>query len=585
MQLYHDSQSTDCRTPIGPVPCDTQVKLRLYGAPRSSVVLLHLSMNDRDRLIPMLKGKNDCHEVVWTAPERPSVCFYYFSVLTRDGQTTWYGNAEDGLGCIGQVCSKKPEPFQITVYSPAYRTPDYLHKGVMYQIFPDRFYRTSIPETAKQDAYVHPNWSDEPLVRVDSAVGDPYCMDFFGGTLKGITDKLDYLQELGVTVLYLNPIFMARSNHRYDTADYDSIDPMLGSLQDFQELCSQARARGIRVLLDGVFSHTGDDSLYFNKYGHWDSLGACQSTQSDYYPWYKFSKYPTEYASWWGFKTLPELDKNNPDYQNFIYGEDGITRKWLRRGASGWRLDVADELSMPFLKGLRAAVKAEKADAALLGEVWEDASHKVSYGQMRCYCDGETLDSVMNYPLRRACIDFLLRKINALQLCRVIRSQQENYAPPFYYSLMNLMGSHDRARIFSVLGEALQRDDERIEGTQPELDEKGLALAKGRFLTFLKILVCLPGIPCIYYGDEVQMQGSADPYCRGTFPWGKEDAIFLNEVKSLLSNRQNPLFCTGHMVVWSEGEDTLVIRRFIEDGKDVFGDAAPNGDQTIRITR
>ncbi len=379
---------------------------------------------------------------------------------------------------------------------------------------------------------------------------------------------------------------MARSNHRYDTADYRQIDPLLGDADDFSALCQAAQAQGIRLVLDGVFSHTGEDSVYFNRVGRFPSLGACQSPQSPYYPWYTFTRYPDRYKCWWNFHTLPEINKNAPSYRRFILGNDGVAREWLRQGAAGWRLDVADELPMDFLRLLRAAVKEENPDALLLGEVWEDASHKEAYGEMRCYCQGDTLDSVMNYPLRAAAIDFLTEKTNAADLCRLIRSQQENYPVPFYYSLMNLAGSHDRPRIINVL---CDQDGEALPPSQRgkmQLTAAEYALGKKRFLQLLRLLCALPGIPCIYYGDEAGMQGGADPFCRGTFPWGREDQELQEQVQALLlQRRQSPALQTGSLQIEALDKNALRIIRRIENGKDVFGQPALNEQIEIVIDR
>ncbi len=585
MRLYHDSRSLDCRAPEGAVCVNTPVRLRLYGADECCKARLIFIVNGKRTEYDMLPIGFGGYEARVNMPQKPSLCWYFFYVENAKGAGVYYGAPHDGLGGVGEESCPEPRAFQITVYDTGYKTPEYLRSGVMYQIFPDRFSRSKMPETQRKDAYVHEQWNERPLVKVDGLSGDNFALDFFGGDLNGIAAHMAELADLGVTVLYLNPIFQARTNHRYDTADYQKIDPFLGSEKDFENLCETARKYSVHVLLDGVFSHTGDDSVYFNKYGRYPSVGACQSVASRYYPWYKFLHYPDDYACWWGFRTLPEVDKNNDDYRRFIMGHDGVAKKWLRSGASGWRLDVADELPMSFLRQLRRSVRDEKKDAALLGEVWEDASHKLAYGETRCYCLGDTLDSVMNYPLRDACISFLLGKSDAGALCRLILSQRENYAPPFYYSLMNLMGSHDRARIISVLGGSLKRDDERGDSREPVLSESQYALGKKRLLTFLQILVSLPGIPCIYYGDECGMQGAADPFCRGTYPWGTEDKKLRNDVKSLLALRRMRVLQTGTLDVRADGPDTIVIKREITSQHDVFGAPAQNEAYEIRIHR
>ena len=586
MNLYHDSRSPECRAPVGAAPCGYPTRLRLFGTENIGRAQLIWMVNGKREYMDMSPAGDDCFEARLHAPDAPAICQYFFYVENRSGAGEYYGNAWDGLGGVGTASGPEPVPYQVTVYDPAYRTPEYLRNGVMYQIFPDRFYRSRMPRSERKDLLLHERWEDTPLRRVESVPDkDNYALDFFGGDLKGIEEKLDTLRELGVTVLYLNPIFRARSNHRYDTGDYEQIDPLLGDEEAFSSLCRAAQQRGMRVMLDGVFSHTGADSRYFNWYGHYGETGACQSKESRYYPWYTFRQWPDDYACWWGITTVPELNKRNEDVREYFLGEDGIVRRWIRQGAAGWRLDVADELPMDYLRRLRKSAKAEREDAVVLGEVWEDASHKVAYGKMRSYCLGDTLDSVMNYPLRSAIIDFIMGRSDAEALCRLIRSQQENYPVPFYYSLMNLLGSHDRPRILSLFCGAVSGDDDHGNGEAIQVSAEALALGRRRLLAAMEIVTALPGIPCVYYGDECGAQGAADPYCRGTYPLGREDKSLREAYRDLLELRRQPVVRTGRLTVRSEGPDVIVIRREISGGHDVFGDPAENATFEARITR
>ncbi len=583
--LYHDSRAPECRAPLGAVPCKRPVRLRLYGTEEMTRVVLIVTVNGERRELDMLRGDPGSYEIRLVMPETPAILHYFFYVENRFGAGEYYGNAWDGLGGVGVTCGPEPIPYQITVYDPAFSAPAYLRTGVMYQIFPDRFRRDRLPVTDRTNCLLHDNWSDRPLKRVMSVrEKDNYALDFFGGTLNGIAEKLDDLRALGVTVLYLNPVFQARTNHRYDTGDYTRIDPMLGTEQDFERLCAKAEEKGIRVILDGVFSHTGTDSVYFNAAGRYPSLGAYQSKKSPYYSWYRFRRWPKDYFSWWGIRSLPELNKDEPSVREFFLGEQGIVRRWLKHGASGWRLDVADELPMSYLRELRLAARAEKPDAAIIGEVWEDASHKVTYGEMRSYCLGDTVDSVMNYPLRSAVLDFMLGRRNAWDVARLIASQQENYAPPFYYSVMNLLGSHDRPRALSLLSGEVYGDEDH-EPISGELSAAALALGKRRLVEGYRLLAALPGIPCVYYGDEAGLRGSADPYCRGTYPWGREDTALQAEIRGVLACRQRPVFQTGRMYVYAENADTVVIVREITGGHDVFGAPQRDDRAEVRVTR
>lgn len=585
MEMFHDSRRPDCRYPGGAVTPGTPVTLRLYIQGMADQVSLRY-WNGSEQLILMRHLGLGAYEATISMPDEPGLVWYDFRARNERGHWMYYGNAKDKLGGIGVIYQDPPPAYQITVYDPAFSPPAFLREGIMYQIFPDRFHRSKMPMSERADRVLHTEWNEPPHITADERSGDNWALDFFGGDLEGIRQKLPYLQDLGITVLYLNPIFKARTNHRYDTGDYMSIDPLLGDTADFSLLCEDADKLGIRVLLDGVFSHTGEDSLYFNRYGNYPSLGAWQSTDSPYYPWYQFRSHPNEYASWWGIPTLPEINKDDPSYRHFILGQQGVARHWLDKGASGWRLDVADELPMDFLRELRQSVRKEKPDGILLGEVWEDASNKTAYGRMRSYVLGDTLDSVMNYPLRDALIRFLTHEIPASQVVRQIRSLQENYPLPFFYSLMNLLGSHDRARLHNLLARRdfahLPNAQRRGQLMEPEL--KGLAAT--RFEKMLQLINAMPGMPSLYYGDEAGMEGAADPFCRGTFPWGQEDRATQQMVKEAFALRKaRPVLTRGHFDLSHEGEDTLVIHRYAKDGLDVFGQPLLDEPYLLRLSR
>ena len=377
--------------------------------------------------------------------EEAAIYKYHFEYDTSWGTSRIY-TVGNGIAAI----QSEGDDWQLTVYDKKFRTPDRFKGGVIYQIFPDRF---AFSGTKKK------NVPTDRVLRTDRD-GDPYWMptsdgkvlnnDYFGGDLKGIEKKLGYLKDLGVTCIYLNPIFEAQSNHRYDTADYENIDSLLGTEKDFSSLCKEADKLGIKIILDGVFNHTGDDSKYFNRYGRYPDLGAYQSPDSPYYNWYKFNNWPDDYESWWGIKILPEVNEDNPDFIEYITGKNGIARKWLRLGASGWRLDVADELPDEFLDKFRKAVKEEKNDALVLGEVWEDASNKSSYGKLRRYLLGEQLDSVMNYPFANAVIDFI-RNASAELFASRVMNITENYPKEVLDVLMNHLSTHDTMRAITAL--------------------------------------------------------------------------------------------------------------------------------------
>ena len=330
--------------------------------------------------LPAVGERGDLFAGTFTAPAEPDLVWYAFRFTRADGSSVCFGRG-------GYASRDAVQRWQLTVYDGSFVTPEWFGSGITYQIFPDRFCRLSVPDPRGMvgDRIVHENWSDQPFYRPDEN-GQITNRDFFGGSLRGILSKLDYLAELSVTTLYLCPIFEADSNHRYNTADYMAIDPMLGTEEDLRELCAEAKKRGMHVMLDGVFNHTGSNSRYFNAQGYYPQLGAAQSQSSPFYPWYHFTSWPYEYDAWWGVHTLPAVNENNPDYRRFIItGEDSVIRHWMRCGADAWRLDVADELPDDFIASIRSVMTEENPDSFLLGEVWEDGSNKIAYSRRRRY--------------------------------------------------------------------------------------------------------------------------------------------------------------------------------------------------------
>lgn len=450
---------------------------------------------------------------------------YFYNFHFENGENISCGEFE--LGFVSN--NRQPQPFLLTVYSQTYQTPEWFKGGIMYQIFPDRFCKEGTMTDI--DGRIKREWGDLPYFHFNEE-GKVLNNDFFGGNFKGIESKLDYLKDLGVTILYLNPVFEATSNHRYDTSDYKKIDPFLGDENDFKNLVAAAKSKGIRIILDGVFNHTGDNSVYFNKYGKYSSLGAYQSKQSPYYSWYRFEEFPDKYASWWGIDTLPEVNENSEEYQNFIFGSDGVLKKWLNFDIGGYRLDVADELPDFFLKKLRKSVKESNKNAIIIGEVWEDASNKIAYSQRREYLQGLELDSVMNYPLKDAIITYI-QTGNAQRLLSTIRALINHYPKKTLDCLMNILGTHDTPRILTVLGGIYCKNKEEMALETAYLDEdsKKIAIEKLKMAAVLQYM--LPGVPCIYYGDENGMEGHIDPFCRQCFQWNALNDDLISFYKKL----------------------------------------------------
>ena len=518
MSTYFDSRDPACKSPFGAVPCGTEVSFAVFCTDEENIVsgALHVTEEfaGREQTVPLtLSG--GAWRCVYAAPRRPELAWYRFSLRRRSGETVTLAQR------------------QLTVYEEYGAAPDWFGRGVSYQIFPDRFCRSRVPDPAGLvgDRTVHENWQDTPEFRPDER-GEIRNRDFFGGDLAGIISKLDYLKSLGVTTLYLNPIFEAASNHRYNTADYMAIDPMLGTAEDFRALCREAHARGMRVLLDGVFNHTGSASRYFNADGFYPELGAAQSKDSPYYNWYHFTHWPDSYDAWWGIKTLPAVEENQASYRDFIIrSEDSVVRHWLRCGADGWRLDVADELPDDFIAELRQAMDAEKPDCLLLGEVWEDGSNKIAYDQRRKYLLGRETHGLMNYPFRTAALDWLCGG-DAAAFRENMEQLRENYPSPAFYSAMNFLSTHDTPRILTLLGGEPTPAD-KAERAAAQLSPAGRELARRRLMLGALLLYTFPGSPTVYYGDEAGMEGYEDPLNRRAFPWGAEDEELLRWYRKL----------------------------------------------------
>ncbi|MCL1849299.1 MAG: glycoside hydrolase family 13 protein [Clostridiales bacterium] len=481
-----------------------------------------------------IAGIDDLFHAQITVPGT-GLYWYWFKIETGDG---FFIIDREGPRDESQ------SPYQLTVYDQDLTTPDWIKGGVMYHIFVDRFARGGEGDKArKAGSILREDWGGTPSFLPDKE-GFVRNNDFFGGDLEGVIRKLPYLESQGVTCLYLSPIFEADSNHKYDTGDYHRIDPGFGDEATLTRLCKEAESKGIRIVLDGVFSHVGVDSVYFNQYGHYDSLGAYQSVDSPYYNWFTFKEWPVDYESWWGILLLPAINKQEPSYQAFISGEGGVVEHWLCCGVKGWRLDVVDELPDAFLDPLCKAVRRKDPDALIIGEVWEDASNKIAYGVRRRYLLGGQLDSVMNYPLKDAIIAFIREK-NADVLADTMEALLHHYPKPVLDALMNLLGTHDTMRILTVLGGGAFPDDKEEMALYRLTDQQR---AKGRQM--LKIASALqftlPGFPCIYYGDEAGMEGGADPFNRVCYPWGEEDRELIAWYQLLASiRRSQPVFREG----------------------------------------
>ena len=491
-------------------------------------------------------------------PQDTGLHHYYFTLISENGRR-YIKRFDASLGGF-----EAGELFQLTVYEKGMTTPEWLKGGIMYQIFPDRFAMYADPENEPvipTDRQLHASWDEMPVWQPNSQ-GVVTNSDYFGGNLKGIKEKLPYLQRLGVSCIYLNPIFEAHENHRYNTACYERIDPIMGTEEDFRELCAAAKEYGIRIILDGVFSHTGADSVYFNKNGRYgEHSGAYRDPESPYRDWYSFIKYPNVYESWWGFISLPNVNENNPHYTEYICGDKGILQKWIEAGAAGWRLDVADELPDEFIDNLRVAVKKMGDDKVIYGEVWEDASNKESYGVRRRYLTGRQLDSVMNYPFKECILNYI-KYADPKPFVDGIMTIVEHYPKPCVDILMNFLSTHDTERAITRLaGQDIGWNDRSWQSRTFLSDQEyvyGVALLKcAMVLQFF-----LPGRPCIYYGDEAGQEGYKDPFNRRTYPWGHEDnniIAFAEELGKI--RRESEAFAKGTIKFIEVTPETCIFRR------------------------
>lgn len=527
--MNFNSRKIECKSPYGAVKCGEKLSLHFPIASWVSVdkLFVFIRLGDVSTPVEMRFEKSENGFSVYTADyvfDAAGIYYYRFEMRNRDG-VWYYGRGENGES----VCGENLPEWQLTVYKSTYKTPDFAKGNIIYHIFVDRFNRADGVKT-KRKYRLHESFSESP--EVVSADGKYYADDFFGGNFNGIREKLDYLEELGVGIIYLSPIFKAYSNHRYDTGDYLKVDELLGTEDDFKRLLDAAHEKGMKIILDGVFNHSGADSLYFNKFGTYDSLGAYQSKSSPYYDWYYFKKFPDEYACWWGCDNVPDLNKSNKDYRALVFGKNGVVEKWQKLGADGWRLDVVDELPIDFVNLLIKKIKSVNQDALVIGEVWEDASTKVSYGELRPYLLGDQLDGTMNYPFMNAIIAYV-RDGDEKFFKDTVQSILENYPKETVYCLMNSLGTHDTVRIINALSDVRAHGWSKTHKLGYKLPDSEYEKAKKKLYLASVLQFTLPGIPSIFYGDEAGLQGFDDPINRRPYPWGSEDKEILAHYKKL----------------------------------------------------
>lgn len=513
MKVTYDSWQKQYKTPFGAIQANTLVTWAItIDQPVQEADLWLTKLNEDPVAYPM--NYNDETQKYETQVRVGSSGLYnYYFAIKQNNQMFYVDQGLFGQGRLRQD-DHNLKQYQLICYERKVPQVDWYDQGVVYQIFPDRFANGNpYGEVTgrKKNSFLYATEEDTPYY-VKNSRGEITRWDFFGGNLAGIRKKLPYLKKLGVNTIYLNPIFLATSNHRYDTVDYMKIDPMLGDEDDLRGLIHDLHQNGMHLLLDGVFNHVGQESIYFQE--------AIKDKSSHYYSWFNFIDYPEEYQSWWGVSSLPEVNKSNPEYQDFIYGDHGVLAKWMKDQVDGWRLDVADELPMDFLRNIRNRLMKENCQV-MIGEVWGDASDKFVNSEYRPYTFGDNLTGVMNYPVRNFIVGLLTSENNdaEIALMNKLALLVEHYPTNFLRNCLNNIGTHDTVRIKTAL----------------QNDEKLVLLAFG-------LMFMLPGVPCIYYGDEAGLIGDKDPDNRRFFPWGRESRSLIAQVSKWINVRkQNPV--------------------------------------------
>ncbi len=632
-KVIHDTWSTAYRVPFEAVEAGTPATLTLEtGAGQVDSVGLVLrkaaiSAKGGDEynpdfseaegatreVLPLARVASREGKDIWSLTFTPKESGIYGYTFLLNGVMEYGDDARPGH--TGVVKLRGAKPFQLTVYESGYHTPDWAKEAICYQIFPDRFYNgdpanDNARATARGSQPIqHRQWSELPANHSKTPEADTdlwECNDFFGGDLAGIEKKLDYLKDMGFTAIYVNPLSAASSNHRYDARDYGSIDPILGTQEDFAALVTAMDKRGMRLIMDGVFNHVGDDSIYFDRYGKYESVGAYEYWSRIYdkvnagmaleeakakaraelqaegqkfspYGWENWFEIKNErakdsmgkkyaYHDWQGYDSLvPFRDSDYPAFGQgrgtsslgdyLLYGngtEKGVLPKWFDDGLSGWRLDVAKEVPPDFWKNVRKELKTiptrQGGEPLLLGEIWQDGSQ---------FLTGDTFDSVMNYKLSFAIGDLFLLRGDAKAADEELTILRQNYPKEAFFDLMNIVDSHDTVRAIYKFGGGAEAT------AQPTKKDFDYGLGKARLKLAVAFLMGYPGMPTIYYGDEAGLYGSSDPDDRRTYPWGQEDRELLSFYKKAIAarNEHKALFAHGDVKTLEAQGDVYAFER------------------------
>lgn len=608
--LRHDSRDPLYRSPGGAVPAGTPVvirfrtfhddvtgvKARVYSVARAGQEIVPMTRAAADvscYQAELSAERCDFWQVTLPASQGEDNLWYRF-IVTDGTKTAYYADdtaaLDGGLGAASDA--PVDQSWALTLYHPGFTAPAWASSAVVYQVFPDRFRngrKDNDPKTGDAryadpviklpwgvrpegycrnyaDAATNCPWRYETNPPASSpTVEQPRGRDYFGGDLKGLDQQLDYLAGLGITTLYLNPVFDAASNHGYDTQDYTRIDPYFGTAKDWDNLVKHARNRGMRIILDGVFNHMSTDSPFFDRYGHYATVGACESVSSPWRAWFTFTPqangpcagpdgaHTMTYAGWFGFDSIPVINKSLPAVQAyFLTAPDAIATRWLKAGASGWRLDVSGDASFPngYWETFRGVVKTADPNALTISETWQKDSTLLR--MLR----GDRLDTTMDYRFRDAVVGLLApgafdskgfadsgHPITASAFANRLASIREDYPDAAYFSLLNLLDSHDTERLLWTLTPG-------VATTAGKESPAALAAGKSRMRLASLVQFTVGGMPTIYYGDEVGMTGAEDPDDRRTYPWadlgGSPDmAMFAHYQALTAARRENPALTAG----------------------------------------
>ena len=559
---YHNNHLLKYKNPFGAIKEGTKVYLRLDVDRKYKDCLIRLWTPKNKEKIFKMNFKDNYYETEILIDDI-GLNWYLFIIQDFNGKIDFYCSKDGYTSGEGEKLYNFPNnrSYQITCYDKDFETPEWFKDRIIYQIFPDRFNRDYSYKFNK-DKYeiIHDNFNEQ--LKCTSYGANNY--EFFAGNLKGIENKLDYLKELNVGVIYLNPIFKSISNHRYDVTTFMEIDEMLGDDDSLKCLINKAHEKNIKIVLDISFNHTGSDSYYFDKFNKYNINGAFNNIDSPYRQWYNIHDDKT-YDCWWGFDTLPVLNKSNLSYREHV---KEIIKKYADLGIDGWRLDVIDELPDDFLEFLRKEIKNINKDLVIFGECWDDCTLKQNQFGFRSYLLGKSQDGVMNYELRRLLVSFITYgvyekemhnfNLNSYELKEKIINLLNNYPIECINSSMNLLSTHDINRILTTLSNC-----ENVNNLSKEqqknyiIDKNNYEIGKTRLKMLWLILMFLPGNPSLFYGDESGLYGYNDPYNRKPMNWNNMDFELLNFFKENNKLINNDIIRNGKLNIISENNDII----------------------------